>query len=227
MVTPLIDTPAVSIVILFSSPVHLFISTQTASFILFFSPILEIKYKNVSNEEMNILDQIEESCYKTMEAAVEHINESCRPLTKTLSPYVANVQMHLSVFEERGKKDINLATRGIMNYNLCMNAETEQPHTECDSSYTVICVPNQLMNKKNKRIQNHGSFELVINSKETVVIPMEIGTVFTYSGFLLTHRQQIRDRDDQELPFVNLVSYNSKRLFENMMESFRRYLSTA
>ena len=39
---------------------------------------------------------------------------------------------------------------------------------------------------------------------------------------MLTHRQQIVDMDALSLPFVNIVAYNSKRLFANLMESFRR-----
>ena len=117
-----------------------------------------------------------------------------------------------------------LVRSGIVNYNLCLNAETEHAHTECDSSFTIICVPNQEVNRKAKKIKNSGSFEFVVSHEETIVIPMEIGTIITYSGYLLTHRQQIRNKDSEVPPFVNLVSYNSKRLFENMLESFRRYL---
>jgi len=57
-----------------------------------------------------------------------------------------------------------------------------------------------------------------------MIIPMNIGSLFTYSGFLVTHRQQIHNPTDEVVPFVNVVSYNSKRLFENMLQSFRRYL---
>ena len=53
---------------------------------------------------------------------------------------------------------------------------------------------------------------------------MKEGTCFTYSGYLLTHRQQIQNPSNEANPFVNIVSYNSKRLFENMLQSFRRYL---
>ena len=170
------------------------------------------------------MHNIEESCYKLMETATNIINNLCSALKKTLSPNVANVQIHLNMFEERHENDNSLATRGLVNYNLCLNAETEEVHTECDSSYTVICVPNQIMNKNKNGSTNSGSFEFIINSKSTIVIPMTIGTIFTYSGFLLTHRQQIRNKSTIDKPFVNIVSYSSKRLFENMMESFRRYL---
>ena len=85
-----------------------------------------------------------------MEVAIDHVNYSCTPLIKTISPHIANVQMHLNVFEERNQRDIELPSRGLMNYNLCLNAETEQAHTECDSLYTVICVPNQMIKKKKR-----------------------------------------------------------------------------
>ena len=68
--------------------------------------------------------------------------------------------------------------------------------------------------------KNCGSFELVINSKAIIVIHLCVGTILTYSGYLLTHRQQIRNKDPNAKPFVNIVSYNSKQLFENMMTSF-------
>ena len=47
-------------------------------------------------------------------------------------------------------------------------------------------------------------------------------TIITYSGYMLTHRQQIMNLDSLVVPFVNIVAYNSKRLFSNLMESFRR-----
>ena len=51
---------------------------------------------------------------------------------------------------------------------------------------------------------------------------MQQGTVFAYSGYMMTHRQQLRKRAKKGDPFINIVSYNSKQLFGNMMESFRR-----
>ena len=132
--------------------------------------------------------------------------------------------MHLNVFEERNKGNDVLRTRGFMNHNLCLNAETEQPHTECDSSYTIICVPNQKLNTHVPGHKNSACFQLVVSPKTTISIPLTVGTILTYSGYLLIHCQQILNKDSNSNPFVNIVSYNSKQLFENMMESFRRYL---
>ena len=72
--------------------------------------------------------------------------------------------------------------------------------------------------------KNIAKFELNLNNDSMMIIPMDVGTVFTYSGFLLTHRQQIHNETSSAPPFINIVSYNSKRLFENMLQSFRRYL---
>ena len=98
------------------------------------------------------------------------------------------------MFEDKNQQDIKLHSRGLVNYILCINAEKQQVHTECDSSYTVISVPNQTLSKAKNGFKNRGSFELIINSDSTIVIPMAIGTILTYSGFLLTHRQQMQNK---------------------------------
>ena len=51
---------------------------------------------------------------------------------------------------------------------------------------------------------------------------MHPGTIIAYSGYMLTHRQHMMNLDTLALPFVNIVAYNSKRLFSNLMESFCR-----
>ena len=130
--------------------------------------------------------------------------------------------MHLL---RRKKKDRKIADYGFVNYNLCLNAQTKEKHTECDASYTIISVPIQMEKKVNLVRKNKGKFEMNINENCTFIIPMDAGTCFTYSGFLLTHRQQIHMLSEQANPFLNIVSYNSKRLFENTLQSFRRYLS--
>ena len=79
-----------------------------------------------------------------------------------------------------------LAEIGFITYNLCLNAQTAEKHTECDASYTVITVPNQVTTKFMDGKRNKGRFEFNINEKCTLIVPLEIGTSLTYSGFLLT-----------------------------------------
>ena len=105
---------------------------------------------------------------------------------------------------------------------MCLNAQTKLKHTECDSSYTTICVPCQEIERTETGLYNKAEFEINISEDEAIVIPLEIGTTLVYSGYLLTHRQQIRKKNDTVKPFVNIVSYNSQKMFNHLMESFRR-----
>ena len=109
-------------------------------------------------------------------------------------------------------------------FNLYLDSQISETHTEYDASYTVIFVPNQIPREFPCKKKNKGNFELHINDNCLFMIPMIIATSFVYSGFLLRHHQQINNKDENIPPFVNVVSNNSKRLFENMLESFRQYL---
>ena len=66
--------------------------------------LIETKHKKITFHEKNETDKLEEMCYNTIESAINHLNNSCDFLNRTLSPNVANIQMHLNVFEERKKK---------------------------------------------------------------------------------------------------------------------------
>ena len=62
-----------------------------------------------------LLNKTEEICYKTMEIAIEHFKKHFTPLIKTSSPNVANIQLHLDIFDERNKNDKN---HQIINYRI-------------------------------------------------------------------------------------------------------------
>ena len=114
-----------------------------------------------------------------------------------------------------------LENNGFINSHLCVNAETEIEHTKHDSSYTVIAVPSQNMITSNKINYNCATFQFFFNISQILVVNMKPGTIFTYSGYMMTHQQQFKKKLNRKESFVNIVSYNSKRLFSNMMESFR------
>ena len=82
---------------------------------------------------------------------------------------------------------------------------------ECDSSYTTICVPPHEKEKTKKGEYNKAEFEFNICIDEAIVLPFDIGLTLVYSGFMLTQRQQIRRVNENVLPFVNIVSYNSQK----------------
>ena len=184
----------------------------------------DIEKKKSTAEEISRLNEIEDSIHHFMETSIEKMNIHFTPLRKSVSPMTSKLQVHVDAFVKKEKEHRKVAEYGFVNYNLCLNAQTTEKHTECDASYTIISVPFQLKKKVNLVRKNQGKFEMNINKNCTFVIAMDVGTCFTYSGFLFTHRQQIHMLTEHANPFINIVSCNSKRLFENTLQSFRRYL---
>ena len=103
-----------------------------------------------------------------------------------------------------------------------MDAQTQIQHTKLDASYTIISVPKQITNYKDNEPPKKGRFEFMLNEKETLSIVMHPGLILAYSGYMITHCQQIITRHGLSSPFINLVLYNLKRLLSNLMESFRQ-----
>ena len=76
----------------------------------------------------------------------------------------------------------------ILNAHLCVNAETKITHTEMDSSYKLITYPDQPdCNWRQKETQ----FNFHIGSDERIIIRMTPGICFMFSGYLLSHNQEI------------------------------------
>lgn len=138
-----------------------------------------------------------------------------------MSPLIANAIKNIPTHKEEIRNNNHLIKHGFLNSNICLNAQTNIPHTENDTSYTIISVPNQT-HFSNKKQQQKTSFEFHINEQKVIVIPMTIGTIFCYSGHLLTHCQQIKNLSNENNPFVNIVSYNSKRLLSHILKSIKR-----
>ena len=51
---------------------------------------------------------------------------------------------------------------------------------------------------------------------------MNPGLLLSYSGYMLTHHQQLFKENESSIPFINLDAYNSKCLLNNLIELFRR-----
>ena len=140
----------------------------------------------------------------------------------SLSQKVSKLQIHEEFVDGKIENDNHLLKNGFINSFLCVNARTGDFHTEMDSSYTILCVPEQKQEVSKNQKKNVGQFELFINTGKIMLILMKIGTIITYSGYMVMHRQQVRNLCHESDPFINLATYNSKRLFGNMLESFSR-----
>ena len=68
----------------------------------------------------------------------------------------------MDIFPDKQKNECKLVDQGFVNYNLCLDAQTEQRHTECDALYTIISVPSQLGKVISKEGGgDKGRFELI------------------------------------------------------------------
>ena len=187
--------------------------------------MLERQKKYISDDYNKKFKKIEDILFGTLKESLMVLENVHSIKKKVASPNIANIQVHVtSCADDELDQDYNFK-KGYVNSHLCLNAETRTYHTECDVSYTVVAVPSQPSKFGNEGEVNKGHFEFQINNEFIVVIPMKVGIVFSYSGFMLTHRQQIYRKDQTMSPFINIVLYNSKRLFNNMVTSFRRYLN--
>ena len=120
------------------------------------------------------------------------------------------------MFDDKKVDEKHLQKKGILNAHLCLNAQTRVKHTECDASYTTISVPPHEKKKTVTGMFNKAEFEFNISDSEAIVIPLDIGTTLVYSGYMLTHCQQIRRLNNDVKPFINIVSYNSQKMLKNI-----------
>ena len=93
----------------------------------------------------------------------------------------------MDIYPNKSYKERDLDKNGFINAHLCINAATENEHTEHDSSYTVKVVPNQNRTSTANGKNSPGRIELVINESTTMLINMYPGIIITYSGYMLTH----------------------------------------
>ena len=137
-----------------------------------------------------------------------------------ISPDISKLMINFDLNnDDYFKEAAKMYKIGMLNGHFCLNARTRDSHTECDSSYTVISVPPQSYDGHTKL---NAEFNFDINENVSVIIPMFPKIAFSYSGYMLCHHQVLDSIDRKKGQFLNLATYGNKRLFDNMMKSFRR-----
>ena len=174
------------------------------------------------DEDENNLEVLEQKVYSILHCSLNLIHTRFIAFRNKHSPKVAVVQSNMNIHEPATKEEREVERMGYLSCHLCLNAQTEEQHTEPDASYTIIAVPKKIDLCSKNDTSNKAQFEFMLNDNLVIIVSMHPGTIIPYSGYILTHRQQIVDLDALSLPFVNIVAYNSKRLFANLTESFRR-----
>ena len=97
-----------------------------------------------------------------MVEGIKHISKKLSSIPTIISPEIGTLQKCVDLYHESDEIKHQLSEYGFLNCHICFNAESEIEHTECDSLYTIITVPNQPVTLSNHGNFNNGVFQFVI-----------------------------------------------------------------
>ena len=135
---------------------------------------------------------------------------------------------HTSINKNFMKTSIPFDSLSKSYYSLwiCENARTESFHQECDTSYTLICVPyiEKSIHDNNEINYNFQFRWNSIHSEEVkgINILLQEGICIYYNGFGLFHRQVPNNKNYEKSTFWNMSMYHNKRLFNCINKSVKR-----
>ena len=162
---------------------------------------------------------LEELSQMEMQCGIANLSNYIPLLPKLISPII-DVAFNLQ--QSQGDillKEITGSKDGLWQTSMCVNAETQQFHTECDCTYTLIHVSQQV--RKNNPAEYYFNFNLM--KERTFSIQMKASTSILFSGQHITHSQacSVVDNHDDNT-FFNFASYGNARLFNHIRKSFER-----
>ena len=75
-------------------------------------------------EQTERLNMLDENICCFMEKTIDNMHTPFTPHKKAISPLIDKLQVHLDIFPDK-KNECKLVDQGFVNYNLCLNAQTE------------------------------------------------------------------------------------------------------
>ena len=130
--------------------------------------------KKITVTEKDWMFQIEKNVELEMVQGIRDISKKMSSMPSITSPEIGTLQNCLHLYHESDHIKHQLLEYGYLNCHICFNAETEIEHTECDSSYTIITLPNQPVKSSKQQNYNSGVFQFVVNKEEVDYIVNEI-----------------------------------------------------
>ena len=173
------------------------------------------------NQQCNIV-VIEELIGRELKQGID-ILSSVQPsmsLKQCVSPVLHVAKQLQSCKGDIRLKESSYADYGIWKSVLCVNAVTQEMHSEDDCSYTVITVPRQEAIIKKRSYK----FMFKLNGQETIAVPMNQPITFMFSGKFMVHKQScnIHHPLAEDDYFFNFGTYANKKLFNHIRCSFAR-----
>ena len=150
--------------------------------------------------------------------------------SQIIAPIIKAAYEKQSVVGDINLKEQNITDSGLWQSEICIDAITRDFHTEKDVTYTLISVPDQVHDGKNKKQPEVPIFLFQINDDTIFGFKLHKKSTFVFNGTMLTHRQynengyiDKKERDNIN-HFYNIACYGNQRLYNHMRKSFRRSL---
>ena len=152
------------------------------------------------------------SSFRNIKRIIPNITE----LTSTVVDVAYEMQQNHGNVNLR-KDSVNVD--GVWMGTVAVNGITKKLHVEDDCTYTVVYVPAQ----EQKGKLGAYNFQIALDKKHHIAIPLLEYTTMIFSGKSMTHRQTLKDshsavNDD----YINFVAYGDKKLFCHLKKSFLR-----
>ena len=167
---------------------------------------------------------IERNCQGAVHQATRHLktlHHASVKITKTCQ----SVKQHQAALETSRSLEMLKTSQNLCcpfsSATFCIQAETEEFHTETDCSATMICCPQLPVEWENAG-KYQFEFDLLGDSKQgRVLVPLLRNRCCLFSAFLLSHRQQ-KAKKDAGGKFFNLAFYSNARYYHNAKRTLNR-----
>lgn len=179
-------------------------------------------------EEENKYRQLEQICIREMEHKCKMLDNSMPGMmVKTNSGQVRICELVNTCNNLNNQLDTRVTPIQYLpfdsfynsSYNFCVDAQTEIAHCENDTTMTILLALNEPLSKK-------AYFDITVNPKCKIRIPLLPGCAFTLNAHYLTHNQVLEgvlEGDEfMHQKFVNLAAYSNRVLNDAVVKALRR-----
>ena len=119
------------------------ILTNIYIYIYIYSFNTEPAAKKAEDGVVKNLEILEYKIYTLLRCNLELIHTRFVSFRNKQSPKVAAVQSNMNIHSPATKVEKYVENKVFLSCHLCLNAQTQEQHTEPDVSYTIIAVPQK------------------------------------------------------------------------------------
>ena len=122
---------------------------------------------------MENLDILEKKVYDLLCSSLELIHTRFVAFRNKQSPKVAAVQSNMNIHTTKSQNEKYVENQGFLSCHLCLNAQTQEQHTEPDASYTIIAVPPKISSANENETTNKAKFDFMLNADKVLTCVLD------------------------------------------------------